>query len=468
MVFNAWLSKVLTGARNFKFWVAVLAAVYLAVLPMAGTIALRSVSMFALLVLLAWHFYRQKPAIGGASIAWSWPILAWAVYLCIFPLFAELHAEAWKSLWTIWFRGLMALLVGAGVAWVLSQEPQRGTALQLGLITMLPILIHLGLVAGRIVETSAIPWNYWGREAHHADLGYAAGHAVVLLAVALLTGGAKRPLGVVALMVACLLSVIVARSRGGVAFSLLGLGLVLGAYFLASGGVRRMRLLLGLLGVAVFAVAALGFAAKNDDRWLRMTDRLGAGFHGDALQIECEGTQRVEAELVAKYGSGERTSDLLSSVRDGDGARTVLLRAGLALAVEHPWGLDGSRQAFQKRLKEYCPNPAIQMAHTHNGWLDTVLALGWFGAALYAWVLISFLRLGIAGLKGDGAVSEWALVLVAISLFWLLRGFADSVYRDHQLEMQGFVLAFAAVSLRLSSRKGPVPEASDVTGRQTV
>lgn len=452
MVMDTWRSNAATQVKDEKFWIGVLAAIYLAILPMAGTIALRNVAVFALIVLLSWHFYRKKPTFNGVSIRWALPILAWAAYLCIFPLFTELHAEAWRNLWTVWFRSLMALAVGAGVALIFSEDRQRGTVLQLGLITTFPILIHLGLVGWRIVETSAIPWNYWGRETHHADLGYAAGHAVVLLSVALLTGGMKRSAGIVALIGVSIFSVIVAHSRGGVAFSFVGLILVLGAYFLMSGGGRRILLLLGVLGVIVLAVVVLGFAAKSDARWLRMTDRLSSGFSGDALQIECEGTERVEAELIEKYGPGERMRDLISSIQNGDGARTVLLRAGVTLAIEHPWGLDGSRQAFQKRSKEYCPDPVIQMAHTHNGWLDTALALGWLGAALYAWVLINFLRLGLAGLRKGGAVNDWALVLVALSLFWILRGFADSVYRDHQLEMQGFVLAYAAVSLKLGKR----------------
>lgn len=450
MVMNAWPPQALAQFTSRKFWIGVLAAVYLAVLPMGGTMALRNVALFALSVLLLLHFYRRKPNVNWQSFRWAIPLFAWAVYLCIFPLFAELHAEAWRNLWEIWRRGLMALAVGAAVAYVLSEGQQRGTVFQLGLITTIPILIHLGLVGWRIIETSVIPWNYWGRESHHADLGYAAGHAVVMLSVALLTGGAKRPVWTVALIAGSIISVIVAQSRGGVVFGFLGLLLVLGAYFLFSGSGRRIRLLLGLAGVLIIAATALGFAVKNDARWLRMTDRLSAGFQGDALQIQCEGTQQVEAELNEKYGEGERTRDLISSIQYGDGTRTVLLRAGVFLALEHPWGLDGSRQAFQKRLKEYCPNPAIQIAHLHNGWLDTVLALGWIGAALYAWVLIRFLQLGLTGLKKGAVANEWALVLVAVSLFWIVRGFADSVYRDHQLEMQGFVLAYAAVSLKLS------------------
>lgn len=451
-VMKDWLQEIPMQTKNSKFWIGTLAAIYLAVLPMAGTIALRNVALFALTSLLFWHFLRRKPQVSWEAIKWAIPIFAWAAYLCAFPLIAEFHVEALRSFWEIWRRGLMAIALGAAVAVVLSSDRQRGSAFQLGLITTIPLLVHLALVGWKVVETSAIPWNYWGRESHHADLGYAAGHAVVLLSASLLAGRNARPVWAIALIAASILSVIIAHSRGGVGFGLLGLVFVFSTYFLVSGGGRRFRLLLGLVGVGLLTIVALGFAAKNDARWIRMADRLGAGFHGDALQIECEGTQQVEAELAEKYGQGERTRDLVASIQNGDGARTVLLRAGVRLAIEHPWGLDGSRQAYERRLQEHCPSPAILMSHLHNGWLDMVLALGWIGAVLYAWVLISFLRIGWGSLRTSGVVNEWALVLVALSLFWMFRGFTDSVFRDHQLEMQGFVLAYAATALMLARR----------------
>jgi len=92
------------------------------------------------------------------------------------------------------------------------------------------------------------------------------------------------------------------------------------------------------------------------------------------------------------------------------------------------------------------------MAHTHNGWIDTMLAIGWLGAALYLGVLLAYLRQGWACLRSDGPVRSWGLVLVALSVFWIVRGGTDSVFRDHMLEMQGFMLAFAASAMRLYGR----------------
>jgi O-antigen ligase len=150
-------------------------------------------------------------------------------------------------------------------------------------------------------------------------------------------------------------------------------------------------------------------------------------------------------------------------VRYGDGSRMVVLRAGLELAWAHPLGGDGSRQAFQKLLRQECPNPVISMAHAHNGWIDTMLAIGIPGAALYMWVLLSFLRSGYAALKRDGLANPWALVLLSLSVFWIVRGFTDSVFRDHMFEMQGFMLSFALIaSRRLHAPQEPTQPAGQV------
>jgi hypothetical protein len=61
-------------------------------------------------------------------------------------------------------------------------------------------------------------------------------------------------------------------------------------------------------------------------------------------------------------------------------------------------------------------------------------------------VLLNYGYKAYVALKKFGVENEWALVLFALTVFWLVRGFTDSVYRDHMLEMQGFMLSFALVA----------------------
>lgn len=429
-------------------WTGVFAAIYLAVLPMAGTIALRNVALLALLVSLAWQFSNIR------SELWiGLPVLLWAVYLFLFPLIAEDHLMAWQSLGDQWSRGLLAMLAGAGVAALLSRR-MSSMVFFLGVVSAVPILAHLVLFAWKAWATGSIPWGYWGRETHHADLGYAAGQTVILMAAAIVATDRKFRFWAIAFIVAALLSTALARSRAGLAFSVLGLFLVFVPAYLAQASRHRRHVLAGS-AVLLFVVSALtAFAVKDDSRWRDMTKQLVAGFLGNAIQIECEGTASIKSEIVSMYGAGEQSNTVINSVRDGDGARMVVLRAGIELAMKHPWGSDGSRQGFEKLLRRECQSPAISMAHAHNGWIDTLLAIGWIGAILYLWVLFYFFRQGWKSDHQQVEGYEWKLVLMAASVFWIVRGVADSVFRDHMLEMQGFVLAFALVAYRILEGKG--------------
>lgn len=427
-------------------WTGLFAAVYLAVLPMADTIALRNVALLALLVSLAWQFRKIRP-----EFRLGLPIVLWMVYLLVFPALATDHGVALRNLEGQWGRGILAMLAGAGTALVLRNR-NMGTAFHLGLVSALTLLVFLSLAAWKALQTGQIPWGYWGRESHHADLGYAAGQTVVLLTAALLAGQKRHRPWALLLGICALISPALAYSRAGLAFAILGGLLVFLAVVLTQAGTTRRYVLAGMAALLLASVAVIGVAVKVDPRWQDMTAKFAAGFLGDPILIECEGTASIEAEIAERYGPPERAQRVITAVRDGDGARMVILRAGLELAYKHPWGLDGSRQSFQKLLRQECAAPVLDMAHAHNGWVDTALAIGWAGVLLYFWVLVYFCVQGFIHLRSHSELNEWALVLIALSIFWILRAWTDSVFRDHMFEMQGFVLAYALLQVRQGGR----------------
>jgi len=427
-------------------WTGIFAAIYLAVLPMADTIALRNVALLALLITLGWQFPKIR-----AEYRLGLPILLWAAYLMLFPLIADDHHVALRSLEGQWGRGILAMLAGAGTALVLRNRTV-GSAFHLGLVGSFTLLIFLSLFAWKTLQTGAIPWGYWGRESHHADLGYAAGQTVVLLCAAMIAGHKRYRVWALLLTACALIAPALAYSRAGLAFAILGSLLVFLIVVLTQAGATRRYVLAGMAALLLVGVAVMGLAVKVDPRWQDMTAKFSAGFLGDPIRIECEGTASIEAEILERYGPPERAQRVIAGVRDGDGARVVLLRAGLELAYRHPWGLDGSRQSFQKLLRQECAVPVLNMAHAHNGWIDTALAIGWAGVLLYLWVLLYFCVQGFKHLREETELNEWALVLIALSIFWMLRAWTDSVFRDHMFEMQGFVLAYAL--LRVHQGRG--------------
>lgn len=316
--------------RSSTFWIGLLAAIYLAVLPMSDTIALRNLALLLLLGCLAWQFTKIR-----RNIDWGLPLLLWAGYLVLFPLFATDQAIAWKSLGGQWSRGLLAMLAGAGAAAVL-HKTRKGTALHLGLVSAVTIFVYLGLMGWKTLQTGSIPWGYWGRETHHADLGYAAGQSIVLMAAAWAAGNRRARPFALGVIVACLLSTALAHSRAGLAFGVVGGTLVFGAVFLSQASQKRRQMMWGLLTVMVIGAGIFAVAVKNDERWRNMASQITAGFQGDALQIQCEGTASVEPWIIFRYGPGEQAQRVINAVRDGDGSRVVLLRAGFELALKHP------------------------------------------------------------------------------------------------------------------------------------
>jgi O-Antigen ligase len=421
-------------------WTALFAGVYLAVLPMADTIAVRNLALLGLLVWFVMRFPEIRTKVSADFV-----ILLWAAYLLVFPFFASDTHTAWNSLGGQWGRGLLAMIAGVGAA-VLLRGRVLGNIFYLALASAVPLLVHLVFFFVHALETRSIPWGYWGRESHHADLGYAACQVVVLAVASWLAGERRYRMGAMALVVVSVLSTALAQSRAGLVFALLS-----GCFIFATYQVQHVaQLKRHVLVLLVAAVAGLaGLSLMVDARWHTLADKLAAGLLGDALQIECQGTASIEAQIYATNGPGSRSEDVVNAVRDGDGSRVVLLRAGLKLALMHPMGSDGSRQAFMKLLRQECPQPMLTMAHTHNGWIDTMLAIGWLGAGLYFATLLYLLRLGVQVTKKHPIDQAWGLALTALSLFWLLRGFTDSVFRDHMLEMQGFVLMFAATAARM-------------------
>ena len=432
--------------RDSIFCITLSCATYIAVLPMSGTIALRSLSLLIALVALTWHFFKirsfpQLPV----------PVLIWAAYLLVFPLISQDTTVAWESLGKQWGMGLLAMVCGAGAAQLLT--PYRiGSALQLGFLSCITILIHLCILAFQSLQASTLVQG-WGRETHHADLGYAAGQAVILLAASLVACKKSSKLIAIFLILACLSSTALARSRGGLAFSIFGICLVFLVAYWSQRETQKKQILILFGSLVIVSLLVFGLAAKTDSRWRNMESSMTSGLLGNALQVQCFGTASVEHEIIDKYGSGAESERIIASVNNGDGSRVILFRSGVELVSKNPWGIDGSRQAYKKLLRKECPEPMIDMAHAHNGWIDTALAIGWVGAGLYLLVLINFSKIGFKNMRNsDDELNVWGVVLFSLSLFWIVRAFFDSVFRDNMFEMQGFVLA-NAFTILLQSKK---------------
>jgi O-antigen ligase len=124
----------------------------------------------------------------------------------------------------------------------------------------------------------------------------------------------------------------------------------------------------------------------------------------------------------------------------------MVARSGLQLMLEHPMGIDGSKKAYQIAINQFCGKvPVIVLSHTHNGWIDTALAIGIPGALLLLIVIINYGVQGFRLSRRSQPFNAMGLALFASAFIWILRALLDSTLRDQMLEMQAFIFPFLLV-----------------------
>lgn len=480
--------------------------VFLSILSISGTIALRNLLHVAMLGMLLWRllFSRKHLTQNSREVARlvPWSLYAWCAFLLLFPLWSVDPEVAWFNLRGQWGESILTWLLAWGAVVVL--WPGQLSLWGLALVSAAPVFLHLALVcmawAGLLgpvffAEPSlaglwtslydafsyptawkwqlhSFPMGFRGVEPMHGNLGYAASQSMAMaLACACRAwseGAGVKMAKACGLIGICFLSVLIAGSRGAVYFSLVLIGMAIVLYIASSlmrngKGLRRLwtptfrQLRYGLVGLAglLFLLGALWHTARSDERWYSMWDKLELGWVMESpTRILCEGLSGVdEAAIRSRYGDkGEKYVEVLKAgLLEQDGARVLLMRTGSDMVVQHPLGLDGSRQAYQKRILDVCGHtPVLAFSHAHQAWINLGLAFGWLGMLLFAWLLIDFAILGGRAL----ATEDWAggLALVLLAAFWVLRGFADAVYQDHYLQMQAFFLLFMGLNIAMQRK----------------
>lgn len=477
---------------------------FLAILPIANTIALRNLLLLCLLGLLAfsvvWQRERLAQPVGALLSRAYWPVLSWIIFLCLFPLWAEQPDVAWANLREQWGLSIATWLVGLGAVWLLGERGPSLWALAVasaflaGLHLVLSLMAWAGLFGGQVssglpVEAmwaalkstfdassglpwrwQSFPWGFRGFDPMHGNLGYTATQAVALFAVCLLLGWRRQKLrwilGGAFGIVLCFLSVVVANSRGAVLFSLMVLLVAVAVFFfrlrqaVPSGRGQTSPRLLNYKVVLLFLLLAVALilvqSIRKDARWHAMVDKVRAAFMvEDPVGFLCNGvspsvTEKIQARFATR--DSQYVQQLIEGL-GGDGGRILLMRAGFELMLHQPLGLDGSRHTYKKLIEERCGHPpAMEFAHAHQGWIDTALALGWGGGLLLACLMLYFVWAGWRGVAHE-AGWPWAFALLLLASFWFLRGFADSVYREHYLQMQALLLGYLFGRMTLANRQ---------------
>lgn len=375
-------------------------------------------------------------------------LLIFFAYLFIQLLFFSAnYQQAFSNFRAEWMHFILFSIIGAGVGLIYRKKSSLKILLYLGIAFSMPLYIHLVLFVVKSITIKGIPWGYWGINEIHGDLSYTSLQASILLFTYFLFSSKKsfKSYWAVLLIAPCILSPLLAMSRGGTLFSMMAVLLTALAYiFIGSTGkisIKKFFLVLAGIFLVGFIVIQVGLKAQPE-RWGGITSRISLGFQAKANDVFCNGTGYLEQYL--KESGVTITPQLnkdLGSIKDGDGQRVIAARSGASLITKHPMGINQSKQAYQQAIIEYCQkNPEIFISHTHNAWIDTALAIGIPGVILLMLSLLQYARQGysVATRKSSNTLRAFGIALFTSALLWLIRGFFDSTMRDQMLEMQAF------------------------------
>jgi hypothetical protein len=429
--------------RRSVFFLALFTLIPLWNIP--HTIAGRYVCEAILLIVIISYKPDWKLFFGKNKI-----LLIFFLYLFFQLLFfSENFRTALSNFRGEWMHFILFSIIGSGVGLILGKMSPTKILLYLGIAFSLPLCIHLILFLIKGIQTETIPWRYIGINEIHGDLGYTALEAAILLFTFYLYQAKNKTArySAIGLTLICILSPLLAGSRGGTGFTALSLMLIAVFHFFIGPekkmGIRNKLLTGCAIAVSVLTIWMAG-AAIDPNRWGANTiSRLSTGLEGNPSEVYCNGIASLEDGL--KQNGVKITPEIqagVNSVVDGDGARVMAARSGVMLMLQHPMGIDQSKQAYQIAIRQYCNDePKIFISHTHNAWIDTALAIGIPGIVLLFLVMLQYAKLGYAACIKKTTNSPFGVALLASAVLWTLRGILDSTLRDQMLEMQAFILS---------------------------
>ena len=377
-------------------------------------------------------------------------LIIFFIYLFIQLLFFSTDfTTAIKNFKSEWMHFLIFSIIGIGSGFVINKSKTTNILLILGTAFAIPLFIHISLVFFKGASIHQIPWGYWGISKIHGDLAYASLQSSILLMAYLLCQ--KKTLtkqSIAALiLILCITSPLIAQSRGGLIFTIIVIFTSIAFFILISKDFKTKKLYLFVMLIMslLIGIIAIKISVQSDPvRWSNLILKTKMGFSGNPNIVFCNGIDSLERDILQKRGAiSSEERKVLNTILDGDGARVMAAQSGIELIPKNLMGIDGSKQAYQIAISNYCESaPKIFISHTHNAWIDTSLAIGVIGAFTLMTYYITLATLGFRNIIQNNRINPFSFALFISAFIWFLRGLLDSTLRDQILEMQAFILPF--------------------------
>lgn len=414
-------------------------ALFLFVLPVPGTIALRS-SLLLLLLVFFFLFRREcrtETWIKGGNIA---GLLAWLALLSL-GLLTQAVLVSDETRWAIkeissqWLPAVLTAIVGLGAVAIAGGSGMSRQKLLGGLVLVLLAQTVFSLLATmpEFLTKGAFPQAKTTFTAGKLEISYWNNLLLAFLAVDGLSRWRYRN------SITALPSVVLIGGIGVVFLSNLAFGArngMIGSLILLSSlallvlwherrhiGIARTA---AFVGAALTLIVALGWASYQlDPRWGRFEETAQLAWQGGENNVWLH----PDGAVMPTLKSGE-------TVEPSAYFRIAWIRAGLDLIADHPWGVGYGRNAFGHALRK---TTDTRLGHAHSGLIDWTIGVGVPGLLLWlgflSWLIWLGLRRYFVGRDPAG------LILTFVVGGFFGRMLLDSINRDHMLMVFFLILA---------------------------
>lgn len=443
------MNKLLNSGKLSYFATFTLTLIIFAVWNLPQTISLRYLCFFLLIVISVLSKVNIKD-----FVKLAWPVWLFLIYIIFHGLFLS---SDWQKLlvfyWSDWLKFIILIFIGAVIGTTLAQRHCRNLLLWLSLALVVPSGIHIVLLIYKYFVNNTLEFGYWGINPHHEMFAYSAIPIFIfLISYIIFLGNKINNVVAVFILLISLFSNFFANSRGGVLFIVISGIITILIILLFTKNIRIYlnKLLIIFIATLITATGVYTYMDTiNSTRWniFESLEKIKISLISDPIKTICFGDEIVRQDLKKQnIVITPNIENIIYSISTGDASRIVVARAGIELLKVHPLGINGSRQAYQIAINQIC-NPKIIMAHTHNGWIDTALAIGIPGALLLLNILIYFGLFGYKNIHAKNNMQVYAICLLSFSIIWILRALLDSVQRTQMLEMQAIILSMLVAML---------------------
>jgi len=425
------LDSFVRGSKlGFANWMlVVLTSVLLFVYSLPNAIALRYFILLVIFVLAFRHFWaavKAKSKSMQVMIMLLVFLQVWMLAIAIFISERPLHSlMEWKGQWLTVF---MAFVVGVGLARALMLSELKNPRAMVAMIITIPIFAFL-IINGIYITYDAIlagglVHNQWGIGGQKGIIGY----LIILIGpilIADLVGRQTKNSGLLplpiwgTLLVFLLLffALISASSRNGLLVLLLCgiLGAAVTIYEVYASWPTKKIITL-VVAVLTCVAAALMVSYKIDPRWGTFVETIPLAWDidRDLLWLTSDGLS------LPLTPSGD-------PVDPSQYYRIAWAHEGWRMLMEHPWGVEISRDVFQRLVLEKYGQAG--MSHTHNSWLDMGLQVGILGLLIWGCIF---------GLNVRQGWQAWhihrnplGIALAGLVTIYAAHGMLDSIFREH-------------------------------------